>query len=299
MPKQLKIMRGLPLSGKTTFVEKTFDDNNTVVISKKQYLATFNDNQIDFMSNMKYESLTKRVDNVIRSAFADQIPTIVLDDNNLHENCYLKQIERARIHDYEVQIIDIETPLDECLRRHRTQKFLEKEVIDKDVLINAAFQYGRTTQDRPFVLYELEGILIDTDHRFAAAELISTNSGASTEQLFFDPDLLDLDDLIEKNLDHIKRDYEDGYEIIFLTRRPFAFKEQTEVFLKNHNIPYSRLIMLPSLNYHEKKYKEYAMKNYLDMSKCRMVNETNLDLIELFDMIGVDCRKFGDETVRT
>lgn len=91
-------------------------------------------------------------------------------------------------------------------------------------------------------LVDLDGIVTNSDARFAKA----TTNGKIDWRIAFNPDLVELDTLIDGCPACLSNLESNGYTVIFLTSRPEPMREATEQWLTLHGLlDHRRLIMKP------------------------------------------------------
>jgi predicted kinase len=115
MPPKGKIyaLRGLPASGKSTFAIEMLKDGKTKRINK--------DLLREMLHNGEYtpelEEFVIDVRNMLIRHILESGYNVVIDDTNLNPK-HIEVIKLiANIHKVPLEIIDIDTPLDECIRR--------------------------------------------------------------------------------------------------------------------------------------------------------------------------------------
>lgn len=289
------IMSGLPFAGKTCTAYMKYKAGD-MIISRKGLLNSFTKDTIELMEGVNYARLIELETFEIKKAASMSCNNIFIDNNNLHpaQINYYKNL--AAKCNYHTEVIELNVPLPELLRRHKLYTYNDPTAISRDMLINLAFKHKRTTQNSKFVLYELDDVLFKTDARFGSATLAAEYVGSNDYIKFFnDPDLVDLDECDESIKKMIEKDVANGNEIIFLTRRPEKLRNETIKMLVKNQIYYSRLIMMPDEKMNDSLWKVYAYQTYLDMSKCEMIYENDIKTIENIDKLNFPYVSFVHE----
>jgi phosphoglycolate phosphatase-like HAD superfamily hydrolase len=79
---------------------------------------------------------------------------------------------------------------------------------------------------------DLDGIIVNSDARFARA----TVEGKINWKIAFNPELIELDMLIDGVADHLDRLENEGYTIVFLTSRPETMERATLAWLDRYEL---------------------------------------------------------------
>lgn len=281
MPKEIIMLSGLPMSGKTYEARTKLSLDNSKIISRKRILFDLKDEEKRFLKKVANYVLTKE-SNSIKLEILNRTDRIIIDSYNL--NPYYKYIYNKIAEEYGYKFIHlkIETPIEECIRRLEIQikeQRSDDHLSNRDAIKNMAFEYGLTEQKRKFVVFELEGILLDISDRSCLTNICKKEEVSL--DIFYDPGNLKMDTPIKENIDLLNNFKNNGFEIIILTRRPVELRQATKNQLFIENISHDRLIMMPTRYTNEFSFKKYAMAKYLDMNMCEKVVENNEETIKL------------------
>lgn len=233
---KLTILRGLPASGKSTKAEELLRASGNAVRLNKDLLRTML--HCDKWSGTNEKRTRDAARALARHLLSDGL-TVVIDDTNLNPGTLQgwRDIGEAFIN-ATVEVIDVNTPLEECLRRDRAR---EKRVGDH-VIIGMAMQYGLyPAPENGIVICDIDGTLADISRRrhfvaqkpkdwasfFAAMHHDSVRS-----------------DVLQVVLDHWKS----GREVFLVSGRPETYRKATEEWLaaNTRRLPYRALFMRPA-----------------------------------------------------
>lgn len=116
MSKTIFLLKGLPASGKSTWAKNKVLENPQTKRVNKDDLRAMLDNSKWTKANEKF--VLKVRDYIIEQSLESGYH-IIVDDTNLHHKHEIKMKEIAKQHKAQVQVIDFDTPLDECIKRDK------------------------------------------------------------------------------------------------------------------------------------------------------------------------------------
>ena len=215
---KLICMRGLPASGKSTRAQQIVSQNNDWVRINRDLLRTM----LHFdIWNRKKETITVDTAHMIAEDLLSEGLNVIIDDTNLNPKVLngWKIFAETRHADFE--IIDMNTPMEECLRRDYREK-----PVGRHVIVGMALQYGLYPKPKKgFVLCDIDGTLADVTHRlhFARQDPKDWDSfhGAMSK------------DTVREDVWGVVNEYRtDGYDVIFVSGRPDNYRKQTEYWLE-------------------------------------------------------------------
>lgn len=137
--KKVVILRGLPASGKSVYAAQ--------LVMQKRYKRLNKDDLRAMLDNETYSRNNEDFINSILYCLMDFILendwNVVIDNTNFNNKYVLKYKEIAKKHNAEVEIVDIDVPLQTCINRdlERDQGRVGKEVITK--IYNRHFKNGK------------------------------------------------------------------------------------------------------------------------------------------------------------
>ena len=238
---KLTIMRGLPGSGKSTKAEEIIaKDVNAVRLNRdclrEMLCFIYKDKSRGQKWSGKKEDIVKKTIKMLAESFLAQHKNVIIDDTNLIEKT-VKEWERVALESgSKFEIIDVNTPVEECIRRDATRS----DSVGASVIRSMAAQAGKFTykQEIPaegkIVICDIDGTLADCDHRL---KYVKEEKNWDT---FFA--LMDKDTLREGVASMLKLTYADKI-IVIVTGRPDSYRDVTEAWLKKYDIKYDALYM--------------------------------------------------------
>jgi predicted kinase/uncharacterized HAD superfamily protein len=232
---QVILTKGLPASGKSTWAKAHIKNNSGWKRINKDLLREMLDDSKWSKENEKF-ILTAR-DHLITAALECGF-NVVVDDTNFsdtHQN-RVKQLTEQLGHDIGKQI-EISTkdftdvPVQECLRR---DKLRDKPVGEK-VIIN---MYNQYIAKRPCKAIQdarkPRAVVFDIDGTIADHEGIRGH---------YDHNMYLEDRVVDHVAKHLSFYTYDETKVIIVTARDEDGREQTEAWLKKHQLPYDALVM--------------------------------------------------------
>jgi predicted kinase len=235
--KKILILRGLPASGKSTYAKKILTDNpHAWKRLNKDELRAMLDDSAHTPAN---EQFVNRIRDILLMEALKARKNVIIDDTNLTEKpieqitqVAKKYTEQSGIQVH-IEIKDIVTPLEECLKRDALrEKKVGSEVIMQmyrtHVLKN---ERGPHYQEQDDTLPH--AIICDLDGTLA---IIHDRSP-------FDSKRCETDLLNVPVAEIIKTYHEKGVKIIFMSGREDASRSQTMNWLSYNRIPYNALYM--------------------------------------------------------
>lgn len=228
------IMRGIPGSGKSTWAKKLVDEQPNVYkrINRDDLRMMF-DNGYTSDGNEKF---IKKVRDLLIIKALEEGKHIIVDDTNLSETNERRirqlvlEYNKANNQDVQVEIKEMDTPLEECIERDSKR---EKPVGQK-VIKQMHHQFFH--KDPEYMVQDAslpKAIICDLD-----GTLAHLNGRNPFDALNCDQDLLNLP------VASVVRTYlEKGYKLLLLSGRQEVHRAPTERWLKEHGIGYEALLM--------------------------------------------------------
>ena len=270
----LTIIRGLPGSGKSTKAKEICEKNPKAIRLNKdllrEMLCFVKKNRNDKSSlkwSGKVEDNATKAEFGLAKMFLDNHQDVIVDDTNLNEKTFKKWEDFALQNSYTYKIIDLDVPVEECIRRDA----LREDSVGKDVIEWFAMQHGKMEEkyDIPkegkIIICDIDGSLSCINHRLHFLQ----KEGKKDWDGFFDA--MDKDEPREGVISLLTDCYK-GKVIVIVTGRPSNYRDKTEAWLKKHNIPYNALIMRRAGD----KRPDYIVKQeildkFIDKSRVEMV----------------------------
>ncbi len=240
---KLIILQGLQGSGKSTKASELVKQGNTIRINRDLIREMLHFNRWNGIN----EGLTKDSARILAKMFLSKNIRTVIDDTNLFSGTIESWKQLAKEVEATVEIIKIDTPFEECIRRDS----LREKSVGKSVIVGMAMQNELYPAPiKGYVLCDIDGTIANIDHR------LNFVSGEKKDwKLFFGSmgDDLGRYDIIGNVNDLFNL----GYEIFFVSGRPDNYRKQTEKWLSTR-IPfeYKALFMRMAGNHEE----DYVIK---------------------------------------
>ncbi len=232
--KKVIIMRGLPGSGKSTYAKKLVEENpNSYKRINRDDLRMMFDNGYTSDGNEKF---VKKVRDILIIKALEEGKHVIVDDTNLSEKNETRirqlvhEFNKAHNDEVQVEIKEMETSLDECLKRdalrekpvgHKVIKTMHRQFFHKDP------EYKQQDEILP------KAIICDLDGTLAFLNGRSPYDASHCDK-----------DLLNKPVANTIKNYAKlGYKIILVSGRKDTYMETTKVWLKLHDITYDMLLM--------------------------------------------------------
>ncbi len=233
--KKVIILRGLPGSGKSTYAKQLLEENpNAYKRINRDDLRMMFDNGHTSTGNEKF---IKKVRDLLIIKALEEGKHVIVDDTNLSEKNktriqqLIDQFNKEHNDSVQIEIIEMKTPLDECIERDAQRK---KPVGNKVIkAMHRQFYQKRDILYTPQNQLLPKAIMCDLDGTLALL------NGRSP----YDATLCDKDLLNVPVANTLKNYAQLGYAIILLSGRKDSSRDKTEAWLEQHNIPYNTLLM--------------------------------------------------------
>lgn len=134
------------------------------------------------------------------------------------------------------------------------------------------------------VVFDIDGTLADISHR-----LHFINNGGKKDWAGFNS-MMSHDDPKPVVISLLQHMYGSGYWVYLVTGRQECYREETEAWLKKHNIEYDQMFMRPTDNYDP----DYQVKEKildLDLAGCKIffVVDDRDQVVEMWRRRGITC----------
>lgn len=260
MPKIL-MLRGLPASGKSTIAERLVKESGNYVRVNRDSLRRMLHSGV---WSGKNEGLTQSVEKaLVRLALAEG-KSVVVDDTNLTDRHREMWSSIASESGATFEVRNIDTPLDDCLFRDSRRPELER--VGKSRIIEMA-RLGRHPEafGESEVIVDVDGTLADIGHR-----LHHIKKEPKDWKSFFS--LQHLDTLRTDVFDLVMGHHLQGDRILVVSARPDEYREPTEQWLRECDIPYFALFMRPRGDHRpDEEVKLGILEKFFIKEKIRLV----------------------------
>lgn len=249
---EIKLMRGLPASGKSTIAKKWVAEDPEWRIRinrddiRKQTLDIFHG-----LSIMQEQTITMLEDSMVRAAIKAKL-SVVVDATHLKAKYVKRWYDIGNELGVPVNVHDVDTPLEKCLQWNldRKERMIDPEVIEdlhrrfivKGKLPKLSPNTVASRESRAYipnpdlpkaVWVDVDGTLANRDHPLAPQPIRGP----------FDEDRVLEDALYEHVKDVVVALHKFGYKIVIMSGRTDFCKEDTITWLNQHEIPFDDIFM--------------------------------------------------------
>lgn len=264
MTQQLILARGLPASGKTTYSKKWVEENpnERVRVSRDDLrMKLFNywhhpDSTPQGKQQEREKDVTHHQTNIIMKSLHEG-KNVIVDNTNLNPRVFrdftklLKQHPEATLTN-----IDFNTPIGECIKRNAQR---ERKVPER-VIRSMAARYTNgdgtkfhlfpgTYPTKPITLpserkntfgFDMDGTLANVDSilHYVRKDSRYKDFDSFHRSSYFSPPNQNVVDILFEAADK-------GFTIIIATGRNEKYRDVTQAWLDEHNIPYDNIFMRP------------------------------------------------------
>jgi predicted kinase len=216
----LTIMRGLPGSGKSTEAEK---------LAKEKQAFRLNSDLLRTMLHFEIftgyrEGVTQDMLFVLAKSLLAQGKNVIIDNTNLNPKVFEGWIDlgpRKLCLASHVEIVDIKTDVDECIRRDQ----LREKKVGKTVIIKMALQHQNYMAGEKVLLVDIDGTLANIEHRLKFASGETKNWETFFSLLPGDSPRLDV---VSAITEEARRTCS---KVILVSARPEKYRRETEEWL--------------------------------------------------------------------
>lgn len=280
---------GIPASGKSTWAKEQLKARNVFEINRddiRKSLFGF-ENYADYKFSRKNEQkVTEKAEEMIRDA-ATIGADIIVSDTNLNPVFRNKLISFCESCGFEVELVDFDIDFFEAVKRDETRgdKTVGRQVIYR--MYKSWLEYKGVDKYVPDTT-KPEGYLFDIDGTLAD----HSKNGRSP----FEWKRVGEDEVIQHTKEMLIMAHNAGNKIVLLSGRDEVCRHETELWLKENNVPYDALYMRG----HKVTRKDSIVKSELFFGKIapnyniKAVFDDRMSVALLWSDIGVPLFKVGD-----
>lgn len=280
------ILRGLPGSGKSTRAKELMATmKKTIRVNKDDmrqmmHFGGFNQANERMVVDMEYRIVEQALTNGYN---------VIVDDTNFngkHEKMYRKIAEPI----HEVEVVFMNTPVQTCIERDKARGEAGQRTVGPDVIKNMAFDAGLLSQDRPCKVFDMDGTIADCAHR---QHFVNNDDKKQRNwSAFFNA--MDRDTPRPEVIAEMHKAVANNEEVIICSARPEDYRQKTIVWLKEHNVPYDRLIMRRSGDYRaDEIVKQEFLDKFLDKRKIVCIWDDRPKVIAMWRKNGLTVVDMG------
>jgi predicted kinase len=257
-------MWGLPGSGKSTRAKQMCRENGNLVRVNKDLLREM---LLCSQWAPKKEAIVHKTATELVKLLLANGKDVVVDEtslNPIHEQNYKRIAEEAGASH---EMVHIDTPVDECIRRDKEREARGERAVGKDVILNMSFQWHIYRSPKTCVVFDMDGTLANISHRLPCVRNFNNDPNWKKDWgAFFR--LVHNDVLREDIFQEYVKAKGEGHDIIIVSGRPETVRKATEAWLTKHNIYPDRMIMRPASDSRDDTIiKQEIIDKYLEKSK--------------------------------
>lgn len=228
---------GLPLAGKTTWINENIPMNQYIVSADriKETHPDYNPDDCEVLHEYSVSEAEKMMNEL-----SDGQYDIIMDSGSINNRYTKRIIAMLKSKSYYVELVHVKTPYDVCLQRNklRERKVPESAIIDKAIRENAQFYKLVELVDKVVVVnyFTNKNLFIDMDGVICALSTLPIING---EIDFVNSEIYKYLPPVTQVLDKLKILSNEGYNIYVLSATPNSFSviEKNEWLDKHFPIP--------------------------------------------------------------
>jgi predicted kinase len=289
-------MRGLPSSGKSTRAYELAAETGAVVVNRDSLRKMLHDTLWSGKSELE-DQVTIAEDAQVR-AFLEANVSVIVDATHLNPKFLRKWAKLAGQVGAEFEVVDLDTPVDECRRRDHARMLVGGRYVGDAVIERMARQWPKrpvVAAAEPMVIDPVEfipglpdAVVFDVDNTLAM------NTGRSP----YDYTRVH-EDVVDESVAWINDVIADagGVRIFIVSGRDDTCREQTAKWLDDNGIIYHELLMRDTINDRKcgNKVADTAVKyrlfqeNLRGKYNVRMVFDDRNSVVQQWRAMGLKC----------
>jgi predicted kinase len=276
---KLTLLRGLPASGKSTKAAEIVKDGmvriNGDLMREMLHFNKFTG---------KNEGITQNMSKILAEDLLDCGKSVVIDNTNLNPNTVESWRELVRNTDHSFEIVDIDTSVEECIRRDTARAEKGERSVGADVIRKMALQYKGYMDGQKVIVSDMDGTLSDCSHRQGWVEKTPKDWDTFFSLCKFDSLRKEVyDQVVSYNL-----------PIVIVSARPEKCRKDTECWLNKFNINYVALIMREDHDSRpDTEVKRDIYNKYLKNLSIVKIFDDRPSIISLWSELGLDVVDVG------
>lgn len=225
MKQKIYFLRGLPASGKSTWAKKKCEEDSNIVRVNKDDLRAMMGGKF---TGGKEDVVLRTRDNFILAATLSG-KSVIVDDTNYHPK-HLTRIQEIS-NGLEIEIIDFDTPVDECIKRDAKRE----KPVGKAVIMDMYRKYVKQIPEQikhddtlpNAIIVDIDGTLAHMDNKRSPYDYTKV-SGDRCDEII---------------LGLVSKYAEDGFIILIVSGRKDECLEETREWLGLNDVPCNKLLM--------------------------------------------------------
>lgn len=239
---KMVILQGLPASGKSTLAARLLRQYGNAIRINRDLLRTML--HYDVWSGQN-EAVTRTIarsmaKQILEAGQLDRLDTdmpgvVVVDETNLNAKTLGSWKQLAEMCGASWEVINLPTPVDECLRRDRLRG---AAAVGDHVILGMALQSQRyPLPAKGIILCDIDGTVADTTRRLPFLQQHPKDWRGFFQSMDQDPVRTEVVALVQEQI-------ESGAELFMLSGRPDTYRSETEWWLHHKaQLPYRALFM--------------------------------------------------------
>ena len=239
---KMLILSGLPSAGKSTLAKQLLQQYGNAIRINRDLLRTML--HCDVWSGVN-ENMTRTAARMLAKYFLeaethdrqDELApgVVIIDETNLNAKTLGSWKQLAEMCGASYEVVDVPTPVDECLRRDRLRGSAS---VGDHVIIGMALQSHRyPLPEHGIVLCDIDGTVADTTHRLPFLQQDPKDWKGFFTDMAQDP-------VREEVVSLVREQVETGAEVFMVSGRPDTYREETEWWLHHKaGLPFRALFM--------------------------------------------------------
>lgn len=234
MIKNAVILMGLPLSGKTTWIESQKDLLEYIIVSAdviKENHPDYNPDKAYLLHEYSVEKAEK-----LMNLYSDSGHDLVMDSGSINNSYTVRIINMLKSKGYKVKLVHVKTPLLVCLDRNelRTRKVPKEEIIEKSQKEKKQFHRLSQIVDEIQIIeyFTNKNIFVDMDGVIAAQTTLPIIDGKID---FVNSEVFIYQDPVKPVIEKLNELHKLGYNLYILSAIPTSISlDEKNKWLDKH-----------------------------------------------------------------
>lgn len=299
---QLVITRGLPGSGKDTFALKWVKEKpeNRLRVNRDMIREQLYG---EFVIGHEREKVVTHVQTAMIEAGLREGKNVIISDTNLRAATVKDWMKIAKKFSADFKVIDIDTPLEECIRRNAARAAAGGREVPERVIRDFHARYMMKGKFPPVPVLDEKGSVglepyVDDPSLpgVALVDLDGTLAHNNGHRGFFDWDKVGADEPIESVIRVVMALRDSDVPLVFMSGRDEECREQTTDWLERHGFTVDALYMRPRGNMEKDSIVKARLFDEHIRGKYRVlaVFDDRLQVARMWHNLGLPLFRVGD-----